>query len=142
MNNLIILNSIIFCIVVNLGALGFFKYTNFIIDNQAEILNSQPVSAIYNEEAYVVEGLPETVDVTLIGRKIDMYLAKQLSTGYVTVDISGLKEGTHKVALNYESNIESIDYIVDPSTVNINIYPKVSTTKTAIIDTIKKSTIV
>ena len=37
-----------------------------------------------------------------------MYLAKQLSKGYVTVDISNLKEGTHKVSLNYESNIENL----------------------------------
>ena len=70
-----------------------------------------------------------------------MYLAKQLSKGYVTVDISNLKEGNHKVALNYESNIESVDYNIDPSTVNINIYPKVSTTKTATIDTINKESL-
>ena len=70
-----------------------------------------------------------------------MYLAKQLSKGYVTVDISNLKEGTHKVTLNYESNIESIDYKLDPSTVNVNIYPKVSTTKTATIDTINKESL-
>ena len=109
-----------------------------LVDSYAEVLYDQKVEAIYNTETYVVEGLPETVDVTLIGRKVDMYLAKQLSKGYVTVDISNLEEGTHKVSLNYESNIESIDYKLDPSTVNINIYPKVSTTKTATIDTINK----
>lgn len=112
-----------------------------LVDSYAEVLYDQKVEAIYNTETYVVEGLPETVDVTLIGRKVDMYLAKQLSKGYVTVDISNLKEGTHKVALNYESNINSIDYKLDPSTVNINIYPKVSTTKTATIDTINKETL-
>lgn len=109
-----------------------------LVDSYAEVLYDQKVEAIYNTETYVVEGLPKTVDVTLIGRKVDMYLAKQLSKGYVTVDISNLEEGTHKVSLNYESNIESIDYKLDPSTVNINIYPKVSTTKTATIDTINK----
>lgn len=112
-----------------------------LVDSYAEVLYDQKVEAIYNTETYVVEGLPETVDVTLIGRKVDMYLAKQLSKGYVTVDISNLKEGTHKVTMNYESNIESIDYKLDPSTVNINIYPKVSTTKTATIDTINKETL-
>lgn len=112
-----------------------------LVDSYAEVLYDQKVEAIYNTETYVVEGLPETVDVTLIGRKVDMYLAKQLSKGYVTVDISNLKEGTHKVALNYESNIESIDYKLDPSTVNVNIYPKVSTTKTATIDTINKESL-
>ena len=112
-----------------------------LVDSYAEVLYEQKVEAIYNTETYVVEGLPKTVDVTLIGRKVDMYLAKQLSKGYVTVDISNLKEGTHKVTLNYESNIESIDYKLDPSTVNVNIYPKVSTTKTATIDTINKESL-
>lgn len=107
-----------------------------LVDSYAEVLYDQKVEAIYNTETYVVEGLPDTVDVTLIGKKIEMYLAKQLSKGYVTVDISNLKEGSHKVTLNYESNIETIDYKMDPSTVNITIYPKVSTTKSATIDTI------
>ena len=31
----------------------------------------------YNKEAYIIEGLPETADVTLIGRTVDLYLAKQ-----------------------------------------------------------------
>lgn len=112
-----------------------------LVDSYAEVLYDQKVEAIYNTETYVVEGLPETVDVTLIGKKLDMSLAKQVSTGYVTVDISNLKEGTHKVTLNYESNIDTIDYKLDPSTVNINIYPKVSATKTAIIDTINKESL-
>lgn len=58
-------------------------------DNTAEVLKNQPVDIIYNEEAYVVEGLPETVDITLIGSKTDLYIAKQSSSQKVTVDLSG-----------------------------------------------------
>ena len=133
-------NTLVF-ISLLIAIVAFFAIDNksiSLVDSYAEVLYDQKVEAIYNTETYVVEGLPETVNVTLIGRKIDMYLAKQLSKGYVTVDISNLKEGTHKVELNYESNIGSIDYNLDPSIVNINIYPKVSTTKTATIDTINK----
>lgn len=136
-------NTLVF-ISLLIAVVAFFAIDNktiSLVDSYAEVLYDQKVEAIYNTETYVVEGLPEKVDVTLIGKKIEMYLAKQLSTGYVTVDISGLKEGTHKVTLNYESNIDTIDYKLDPSTVNINIYPKVSTTKTAIIDTINKETL-
>ena len=136
-------NTLVF-ISLLIAIVAFFAIDNkslSLVDSYAEVLYDQKVEAIYNTETYVVEGLPEMVDVTLIGRKIDMYLAKQLSNGYVTVDISNLKAGTHKVALNYESNIESIDYNVDPSTVNITIYPKVSTTKTATIDTINQETL-
>ncbi len=117
---------------------GIDKKTTSLVDSYAEVLYNQKVEAIYNTEKYVVEGLPETVDVTLIGRKIDMYLAKQSSKGTVSVDISNLKEGTHKVTLNYESAINSVDYKLDPSVVNINIYAKASSTRIATIDTINK----
>jgi len=123
-------------------ALIFFFYVDsrstVLIDSSAEVLRNQKVEATYNKEAYVVEGLPETADVTLIGRRVDLYLAKQLSTGNVTVDISNLKPGTHKVDLNYESSINSVDYNLDPSTVTIIIYPKMSSTMTADIDVINK----
>ena len=133
-------NTLIF-ISLLLALVAFFTIdskTTSLLDSYAEVLYNQKVEAIYNTETYVVEGLPETVDVTLIGRKIDMYLAKQSSNGTVTVDISKLKAGTHRVTLNYKSEIDSIDYKLDPGAININIYPKVSTTKVASIDTINK----
>lgn len=117
---------------------GIDQKTTSLIDSYAEVLYNQKVEAIYNTETYVVEGLPESVDVTLIGTKNNINLAKQSAKGTVAIDISKLKEGTHKVTINYESTVKSIDYKVNPSNVNINIYPKVSTTKVASIDTINK----
>lgn len=117
---------------------GIDQRTTSLIDSYAEVLYNQKVEAIYNTETYVVEGLPESVDVTLIGAKSNINLAKQSATGTVAVDISKLKQGTHKITINYESTVKSIDYKVNPSMVNINIYPKVSTTKVASIDTINK----
>lgn len=103
--------------------------TSFIVDNQAEILNSQPVTAIYNQEAYVVEGLPETVDVILVGKKSHIYLAKQQPDQKITVDLRELSTGTHKVALKYRQNIGSVEYNIDPSTITVVIYDKVSATR-------------
>ena len=123
-------------------ALIFFFYVDsrstVLIDSSAEVLRDQKVVATYNKEAYVVEGLPESADVTLIGRRVDLYLAKQLSAGTVTVDISNLKPGTHKVDLNYESSINSVEYNLNPSTVTVIIYPKMSSTKVADIDVINQ----
>ena len=133
-------NTLIFISLV-LAIVTFIAVDNkslVLIDSYAEVLHDQKVEAIYNTETYVVEGLPETADVTLIGRKIDMYLAKQLSKGTVSVDISNLEAGTHKVALNYESSVNSVNYNVSPSNVTIIIYPKVSSNKVATIDTINK----
>ena len=51
-----------------------------ILNKTAKVLYNQPVEAEYNEEAYVIEGLPKSVDVTLIGRTSDLYLAQQYSS--------------------------------------------------------------
>ena len=110
-----------------------------IVDDSAEVLYDQEVKVRYNSNAYVIEGLPDTVDVTLIGRKVDLYLAKQLSKGSVTADLSNLKEGSHTITLDYDCSITSVEYKMDPSTVNITIYPKVSETRTASIDVINKN---
>ena len=48
-----------------------------LVETEAEVITNVPVVVKYNEEAYVVEGAPETVDITLTGRKSDIYLAKQ-----------------------------------------------------------------
>ena len=110
-----------------------------IITDSAEVLYGQEVQVTYNNNSYVIEGLPESVDVTLIGRKVDLYLAKQLSGGIVTADLSNLGEGQHTIELNYDCSINSVEYKLDPSVVNITIYPKVSQTRTASIDIINKN---
>ena len=133
-------NTMIF--VSLLLALLFFFYVDnqasTIIDSAAEVLENQTVEATYNKEAYIVEGLPDTADVTLIGRTVDLYLAKQLSTGKVTVDLSNLKEGTHRVDLNYQNSINSVSYKLNPSSITVNVYEKVSATKPITIDVINK----
>ena len=103
-------NTLIF--ISLLLAIGLFFYVDnestVMVDSRAEILYDQKVEAVYNEETYVIEGLPDKVDVTLIGRQVDLYLAKQLSSGTVTADLSNLKEGTHKISLQYKSPINSV----------------------------------
>ena len=90
-NTLIILSLVI--------ALGCYFIVDskaiLLVDSSAEVLYDQKVEATYNREAYVVEGLPETVDVTMIGGTQELYLAKQLASGTVKVDLSNYKEGTH-----------------------------------------------
>lgn len=102
-------------------------------NTSAEVLKDREVSAKYNKEAYVVEGLPEKVDITLMGSRSDLFIAKQ-SSAKVSVDLSGLKPGTHKVDIEYASPTSSIDYSVNPSVANVNIYPKVSVSKTVSTD--------
>ncbi len=100
----------------------------------AEVIKDQQIEATYNEEAYVVEGLPEKVDITLMGSRSDLFIAKQSTSSKVTVDLSGLKPGTHKVNIEYSQPLSSISYSVNPSVATVNIYSKVSDTKTLTTD--------
>lgn len=113
------------------------KFTT-LVDNSAEVLYGQKVKAIYNEEAFVVEGLPKTVDVTLIGRKWDVYLAKQYPADEVTVDLTGLSAGQHRVNLKYKQAVSSVDYKLDTSNISIMIYEKVSENRELSTDIIHK----
>ena len=103
-------------------------------ESSAEVLRDVPVVAEYNRESYVIDGLPETVDITLIGGKSDLYFAKQSGTKNIVVDLSDLKPGTHKVQINYKQDFSSIKYSANPSTATIIIYQKESATKSITYD--------
>ena len=107
-------------------------------ESSAEVLSNQPVKAIYNEEAYVIEGLPESVDITLIGNKANLYIAKQSGTNEVTLDLTDLKAGTHKVEFKYNQGISSVDYKVNPSYATVIIHNKASLATTMTIDILNK----
>lgn len=132
-------------IVSLLIALGVFfiadSKTTSLIETSAEVLYDQPISATYNEEAYVVEGLPKTVDITLIGRKSDVYLVKQLPTNDITIDLTGLNPGVHKVNLKYKKALSSVEYKLDPSVATIVIYEKQSKEKEVNYEVINKDKI-
>ena len=105
-----------------------------LISSESIVLENQPVEVEYNDEAYVVEGLPEDVDIVLMGRKMDLYLAEQLGDHKLTLDLSDYGVGTHKVSIKYNNPVNNLDYIISPSEVTVVIYPKVSEVRTLSID--------
>ena len=119
-------------------AFSFFividKDSDILIDQYAEIIENQPVSAIYNEELYVVEGIPKTVDITLVGQRKHIFLAKQSPSKNVSVDLTGLKPGTHEVTMKYTQRLKSIDYKLDPSRITVKIFDKESDTRSLTYD--------
>ena len=102
-----------------------------LVSSDAEYLRNQPVKVLYNSSAYVVEGIPETVDITLIGKKSELYLAKQLGDNEVVVDLTDYEASDKPidVKLTYNKNIGSLDYRIDPTYVSVTIKKKVSDTK-------------
>ena len=115
--------------------------SSIMIDQYAEILYDQPVTAVYNEELYVVEGLPEIVDITLVGQRRHIFLAKQSPSKGVSVDLTGLKPGNHKVTLKYAQRLKSLDYKLDPSNVTVTIYEKISETRSLTYDVLHRDSL-
>lgn len=107
-----------------------------LVKTEAEEIPNIPVVVKYNEEAYVIEGVPETVDITLTGRKSDIYLAKQLGEYEVVLDLSEYKpsENPYKVYFSYSKPIKSLTYKLDPSYVQVMIKNKESQVKTLSYD--------
>ena len=125
-NTLIYISLFLACLIFY----GVDRKVINLTETEALVLSNQTVKAEYNEEAYVVEGIPESADIILMGRKSDLYLAEQLGDHQLTLDLTDLSEGPHKVKIKYNNPINSLDYKVDPSKVTIVIYPKVSESKT------------
>jgi len=105
-------------------------------NTKAVVLENLKVDVEYNEEAYVIEGLPSGADVILMGRKSDLYLAEQLGDHRVSLDLTDYKVGTHKVKLEYNNPINVLNYKLDPGTVTLVIYPKVSEVRSLSTDVI------
>ena len=129
---LLILSGIIaatFSLLVNLRA-------DFFVSNDAEFLTNIPVKVVYNSSAYVVEGIPETVNMTLIGKKGELYLARQLGDNEVVVDLTDYQASDKavRVKLTYNKPIDNLEYQISPDYVTVTIKEKVSDNKTVTYD--------
>ena len=125
--------SVLLYLSLAMAVLLFFFVDSKVINltNTAEIISGQTINVKYNSDAYVVEGIPKSVDITLMGRKSDLYLAKQLGNHEVVLDLTDYKpsDKAQKVKLTYNQTIDSITYKLDPSYVTVVIKKKVSTLK-------------
>lgn len=94
-----------------------------LVENEAEVITNVPLTVRYDEESYVVEGIPEQVDLILTGRKSDIYLAKQLGEHEVILDLTDYEasSSSYKVYLTYTKSVESLTYKLDPSYVTVTI---------------------
>ena len=98
-----------------------------LVENEAEVIKNVPVNVLYNAETYVVENVPDTVDVIITGRKSDIYLAKQLGEFTVELDLSKYnKPGTYKAKFKCSEAVDSVKYEINPSYVSVTIKDRVS----------------
>jgi YbbR domain-containing protein len=132
-----LLNRPMFLIYLSLAlAIVFFLLIDHkvitLVEKEAEVITNVPVIVKYNDEAYVVEGVPSTVDITISGRKSDIYLAKQLGNYEVILDLTDYTPRTnpYKAYFTWSKSISSLTYKLDPSYVQVTIKNKESQVKT------------
>jgi len=126
----LLISVITFCLVDN-------KAIN-LVETESEVLTNQKVDVTYNKEKYVVEGVPDKVDIILMGRKSDLYLAKQLGTHKVYLNLSNYKAGEHKVKMKYNYSVKSVDYKLDPGEITVKISEKKSKIMSLTYDLLNK----
>lgn len=78
-----------------------------------------------NDSVYEVNGLPETVDVTLIGDMSDISLATA-DKQKIVADLTGLTEGTHTIDLQALGLTGNTKAIIIPNQVTVTISKKIS----------------
>ena len=110
--------------------------TTALTDTKSDVVANVDVISEYNEEAFVIEGLPTKADIFLRGKSGELYLARQLGNHRVSIDLSELGAGTHKVNLEYNNPVKNLKYTLSPSQVTVVVYPKVSEVRTLSIDVI------
>ncbi len=97
------------------------RYAPSIKERYSVDINSYPLISYYDEERTVVEGLPDTVDVTLVGDRSQVDIAKAKANFEIYADLTDLPPGTHKVNLQYSKLGSKLDVKIDPSTIVVTV---------------------
>ncbi len=94
-----------------------------------ETINSIPLEVTYNEEKYVIEGLPKEVNITFGGKKKTVKeIAKE--DHKIKLDLSEYEASEDWIKIKLDYNIkENVDYKIEPSTIKIKIENKESLIK-------------
>ena len=111
----------ILAFVVAIGFAFNIRYAPSVKERYSVDINSYPLTSYYNKERIVVEGLPDTVDVTLVGDKSQVDIAKAKANFEIYADLKDLPPGTHKVNLEYSKLGNKLDVKIDPSTIVVTI---------------------
>ncbi|WP_423363109.1 CdaR family protein [Mycoplasma sp. P36-A1] len=95
--------------------------------NVGKNLTGVSVRAIYDTNKYQVEGLPDKVDISLVGNVEAIRKTEVLSKQEVIADLSNYKAGTNqKVELLYSGIASGINVTFTQPTYEVDIYNKVS----------------
>lgn len=80
------------------------------------------------QDDYDIVGLPEAVNVALVGPSLDIYSTKIAKNYKVIADLSGLGEGEHIIELKSQGFPGDLQVMIVPQTVNVKVTQKVTQT--------------
>ncbi|WP_379971349.1 YbbR-like domain-containing protein [Ectobacillus sp. sgz5001026] len=90
-----------------------------------ETIQNVDVTAQYDQDKYVITGLPKTVSITLEGQS-GLITAAKISKQYqVEANLKGYEPGTYDVNLEYHNISEDLKVKIVPSKVRVTIADKV-----------------
>lgn len=100
----------------------------FTAPNGGDYLYDVPIEVEGLQSDYDVVGLPETVNVALVGPSLDIYTTKISGNYEVVADFSSLGEGEHTIELKSEGFPNNLQVMIVPQTVTVRITQKVTKT--------------
>lgn len=100
----------------------------------AESLGNVALSTTANTEVYEIVGLPENVEVTVMGEMSDIQMTKSTGGYKVVADLSGLTEGTHTINFVPTNFSDRVNVICNPSSATVTIRRKISWKKNLTYD--------
>lgn len=112
----------IVCVIVQSGAEGNI-FTNHM--KQATELKNVAVKTNISSNTYEVEGLPESVDVTVTGDTNDVqYVAQQQENYAVSANLAEMGEGTYEVELEPLNFSDKVNVTIQPNVVVVVVKRK------------------
>ena len=115
--------ALIMCIGVNANSLQGLAASTL---TSSRSVSDVTLHVIYNEDAYEISGVPDTVDVTFTGDASAVTAAASSSDGEIVADLTGLGEGTHNVTVTSEGYDDNVNVKVDPSVVTVTLKKKIT----------------
>jgi YbbR domain-containing protein len=102
-------------------------------------LTEIPVKVYYDENKFVVRGIPQTVTVTLEGPTSILTKTKQVKDFEIYIDLRNYPVGTHRVQLKQKNISDQLEVNIYPSVVTVSIHEKVTEDFPVEVDFINKN---
>ena len=95
-----------------------------LIKQVSDTIRNKEVTVEYDKEKYVIEGMPDTVDVILYGDDAAIQSTKTTNSLTVLADISEFGAGEHYASFAVENLPSNVTAYTNPSSAKVNIYAK------------------